>query len=134
MNEITRRLVIETAKKHKPAAKRNDREFMEMVLNAYWMHMMSEYGVELKMRALDLFRQFRPEFYDRHGYLNEFQETAFDIDLALSGIITGILDRKITRDPELRLHYDWGDLPKLTVDPQLSLFDHNPIPAQNLVP
>jgi hypothetical protein len=76
----------------------------------------------MKERAMELFQVFRPEMFDEDGYIHEFADMVFDIDRCLSERVRKVLWRKVAREPDLQLNKAWGDLPRLTVDPQLELF------------
>jgi hypothetical protein len=122
MNEITRALVIETAMKHKAAAKRNDYEFHHLMKTAHWDHMVATFGVRFYFRFCHLLSLFRPEFFDKDGYIREFADFVFDLDREISLRVAGLIERKIAREHECQFTDDWGDLPRLTADPQLELF------------
>ena len=120
MNELTRCLVIETAKKHKRVAANDSDRFMQLVRNYYWDHITSNYGVPIQERAFRLWRQFHPEHFDEEGYLNDYEPEIFDIELAISEIVMRALDRMIARSQDLRLD-DWGDLHITIATPQMGL-------------
>jgi len=121
VNELTRKIVIATALENKSAVRNNPAIFEHRVISAYWDEMVSLYGVDLKQRALDLWCVFHPEHFE-DGFLRDYDFRIFDIEMALSNLVMRVLRRKVARTPELQLSRDWGDLPKLTVDPQLELF------------
>lgn len=121
MNEFTKTIVIETALQNKAAARANDERFRHQVCCNHQHKLIYLYGWKLKQRAVDLFRLWHPEIYDGE-FIQEDYKFGFDIDVKLSELTMRCLWRKVEREPELQLHYDWGDLPKLTVEPQLALF------------
>lgn len=126
MNELTKRIVIETAQANKAEAKKyheteNYKRFRWLVQVAHHHEMIRLHGWQLKQRSLEIWKCFHPEHFEDE-FLRDHDYRVFDIDVALSHITLRVLARKIARDPELQLHYDWGDLPKLTVNPQLELF------------
>lgn len=122
MNEITRVLVLKVAREHKAVAKRNDSDFRWLVDIAHWDYLIGLYGVDIRERAQELMRAFRPELFDSDGFISQKADRDFDLDYHLSNIAVRVLQCRIDRDPALRLTYDWGDLPKLTAEPQLRLF------------
>jgi hypothetical protein len=122
MNELTEMLVRKTARKYKTLAKRNDAEFREAVRIEHWSLMIDRLGVKLKQRAMDLLSQFRPEFFDNDGYIKEFADMVFDLDCCLSNLAIRVMNRKVNRDKNLKLTYDWGDLPEKIANPQMRLF------------
>ena len=122
MNEITRALVIETAKKHKASAKKNEYDFYHLVKTAHWDHMVATFGVRFYFRFCHLLALFRPEFFDKDGHIREFADFVFDLDKQISLRVASLIDRKIAREPECQFTPDWGDLPRLTAEPQLELF------------
>lgn len=122
MNEITKKLVIKTARQHKALAKRNDSDFSYAVNVYHWEEMIDRFGADLKFRSLHLLSLFRPDFFDEDGYIYEFADMVFDLDRVLSWIAVRVLERKIERTPELQLHFDWNDLPVRIADPQMKLF------------
>ena len=83
--------------------------------------MIDRYGVDLKQRAMQLLSLFKPEYFDAEGFIYEFADICFDLDRKISCLAVRVMQRKIRRESDLQLDTDWGDLPVLTVDPQLRL-------------
>jgi len=121
MNELTKSLVIETAKDNIAAAKKNDSTFANLVDIAHWSWLIANHGWKFKQRAVDLFRQWHPEIYDG-DFIQDYHTLGFDIDVMLSNIAMRCLWRKVVREPDLQLTKDWGDLPIITVQPQMNMF------------
>jgi len=124
MNELTRVLVIKISQSNKAAAVKNGRRFRELVENAWWDYMLDLHGVDLRARAQVIMKALRPEFFEPgdDNFIRNDVDRVYDLDRCLSWVACRALDRKIARDPELQLSYDWGDLPTLTAQPQLRLF------------
>ena len=122
MNQLTRSLVIQTAKKYKSAAKKNDSNFLHLLESAHWNEIVGRYGFEIQCRAMRLIAFSRPELFDSDGYIKSYDNQVYDLELEISRICVRIIERKIQRDPELRLDLDYGDLPERIADPQLVLF------------
>lgn len=122
MNQLTRDLIANTAPLHKTAAADNGPAFREIMRAAHWDYLLDSYGVDLKKRAMALLESMRPDLFDPDGFISSQADYRFDLDYRLSTIAVQVLNRKIERDPDLQLCYDWGDLPVLTVTPQLALF------------
>lgn len=120
MNELTKQLVIETAKANKAAAKKNDKQFRFLVQSNHMTEMIGLHGWQMKQRSLEIWRWLHPEHFDGE-FLRDYHSLVFDVDVALSRLTMRVLARKIAREAELQLHFDWGDLPKLTINPQLEL-------------
>jgi hypothetical protein len=118
MNQLTRDLVIEVSKKYRRDAKRNDSDFRELVEIAYQGHTIESLGIDYKFRALEIFKALYPECFDDYGFL----DGPYSLDFDLSALAVRVMDRKIKRTPDLQLHYDWGDLPEITADPQIRMF------------
>ena len=125
MNELTRKVVTETALVNKAAARKNDISFDFLVRSAHWDTLIDLHGVDLKMRSLEIWQWWHPEQFCQMPagdyVLDDGDPRGFDVDVELSRIVMRVLRRKIAREPDLQL-LDWGDLPKVTVDPQLSLW------------
>ena len=112
MNALTEEMIMETVKKHRAAAKRNDDRFRCLVRAAYDDHMIAGHGVQLKHRAYRLLEAYSPVFFDRDGYLKEFADMVFDLDRRLSWLVMRVLERRVNREPSLQLSIDWGDYPQ----------------------
>jgi len=121
MNELTRQLVAQVALENKAEAKRNDEKFRWFVECAHHEYLINEYGWKLKNRYLEWLKIYKPTWFE-DGYLRDYIPAVADFDVKLSGRIVSKLERKARRNPELTLHYDWGNLPLRTVEPQLSMF------------
>ena len=122
MNQLTRSLVIQTAKKYKSAAKKNDSDFGYLLGLVHWDNLINRLGPELQSRAMRLFARYHPELFDSDGYIKSYDNQVYDLELEISRLCVRIIERKIQRDPELRLDLDYGDLPERIADPQLVLF------------
>lgn len=121
MNEITQTVVAQAARDHKAEAKRNGEKFTHLVQVYHWDEIINRAGWQLKSRALQIWEWFHPELFV-DGILDDGAGPwAFDVDVALSRLVVRVLERKIKRDPELKLE-DWGDLPQRVADPQLRMF------------
>lgn len=116
MNELTKQLVIKTAKQNKAAAKENGDRSYALLLAEHKSWLIGEYGWKLKQRSLELFKLWQPGLFDGE-YIRDHYNFVFDINVELSHITMRVLWRKVGRDPELQLNKDWGDLPLLTVQP-----------------
>lgn len=124
MNDLTRRIVIETAKRNKSWAKKNDWHFAGMVEHAYWDELLGTYGWRIKEKLMGMIRTKCPEYFDEEGFLLSHVPEVYDLELELSEMVVEYLQgRFLDRHPEWELHSDWGDLPRLTVEPQLNLFE-----------
>lgn len=121
MNELTEKIVVETAKKYKRYAERNDSYFRHLVIVEHWEHCLYTWGWKLKQRSLELFRLWHPECFDGE-FIQDYHRIGFDLDMRLSEIACRVIRRKIEREPELQLCFDWGDLPVRTVKPQMEMF------------
>ena len=125
MNDLTKEVVTKVAMANKAAARKNDITFDFMVRDEHWNTLIGLHGWRLKERSLNLWRLWHPEHFelanDGHWYIKDFLPCGFEADLLLSRIVGRVLKRKIAREPALWLD-DWGDLGKVTVDPQLKLF------------
>jgi len=122
MNQLTRSLVIQTVKRHKSAAKKNNSDFGHLLGVAHWNEVINRLGPELQSRAMRLFARFHPELFDSDGYIKSYDNQVYDLQVKISRICVRIIERRIQRDPELRLDLDYGDLPERIADPQLVLF------------
>ncbi len=125
MNDLTEKVVRETALEHKALAKKNDLTFDFKVRDNHWGELIDLHGARMKMRAVEIWRWFHPEMFmdvgDGDWVLDDGAGGwVFDADLELSQIVGRVLRRKRDRDPALWLD-DWGDYPVRVVDPQLSL-------------
>ena len=118
MNELTRQLVEEVARRHKKIAERNDREFRMLVEAAWWNHLLIERGVGLQARALRLWQQFHPEQFS-DGYLCDYDAWVYDVELAISDIVVRAMQRIADRNPELQLTA-WGDYPRECLRPKVT--------------
>jgi len=121
MNELTKRLVMETAKRYKRKALENGTDFKHYVQYAHVNWLIAEYGWKLKQRAVDLFRLWRPEFYDGE-FIQDYHRIGFDLDVRLSDIAMRCLWRKVARNADLKLE-SWGDLPVRVARPQEKIID-----------
>ena len=123
MNELTRELVIEVATKHRNTIIKHGVGAIGWTLQAHYEnHMIAKYAVDLKFRAMEIYRWFHPEYFDSEGYLHEFADMVFDVDNQLSSMAIRVLWRRVRRDPALQLSDGWGELAQFTAQPQLSLF------------
>ena len=117
MNELTHEIVTKVAMKHKHEAKKSmmpESDFHYFVETEWWYHMIDLHGVRLKLR----FQQLLDILFS--GWCDDLVD--YDLDILASQRVVRILTRLIERTPELQLHRDYGDLAKMTVEPQLKLF------------
>ena len=120
MNALTRQIVTQVAQENKALARRNDDGFRFRVREAHWAEMIARYGWQMKVRALELWKIYHPEHFEGE-FLRDYDPRVFDLDVALSHIVSRVLGRKIKRTPDLQL-FDWGDLPQRVAEPQMALF------------
>lgn len=120
MNALTMTLIQETARANKVAAKNNGDQFCWLMRCAHEGYLIAEIGYRLKQRALDLFRQFHPEFFDGE-FIQDYHRIGFDLDVELSEIAARVMWRKVDRDPALQLVEDYGDLPERIAEPQYDI-------------
>jgi len=120
MNDLTRQLVAETAKKHKSLARAGGFQFDSKVMSAHWNYLLIEFGIDLKARALRLWEQFHPEQFE-DGFLKTHNNQVYDIEIRLSEKVKRVMLRKIEREPELNLD-NWGDYHQQIANPQMELF------------
>jgi len=109
MNELTRRLVTESALKNKRLALANDTAFAMFVDGAYWLEIMYQVGIGMKERAMHLYQLFKPERFDEEGFLQHFND-----DIIISAITERRINVYVASRPELQLE-DWGDLPQRVI-------------------
>jgi len=114
MNEITRKLVVQTARKYPREADRNGDEFLIKLQSAYNDLVVNELVVPLWFRIQSLWKVFHPEHFDGEGFLvNEL------IEKFLSESVSKIVDRICSR-PDLKyILSDYGDLPRQISNPTI---------------
>ena len=124
MNELTREIVTKVAKENKPQARKGGFGFDSLVMSAHWDYILLEFGVDLKQRALDLWRLFHPDHFEKDGgdyFLRDYLAPFGDLEIEISERVTRVLVRKVNREPELSLDH-WGDLAERISNPQMELF------------
>lgn len=121
MNALTRRLVTETAKANKAAARENGQRFADLVSEAWWTYILGKYGWRIQQKLLAMARIECPKMFDEDGDLLNYIPWISDWEFSLSDRIVQRLGERAERDPELRLD-DWGDLPRRIAEPQMELF------------
>lgn len=116
MNDITRQIVTNTARKYKRLAGENGHDFYLKVQEAYHIYLMGEIGYRRKERALRLFHIFRPDVFDQAGYLMDCTRRGYEIDVCISRIA---IDSMYRLAPPLD---DYGNLPVKIAKPQMTMF------------
>jgi hypothetical protein len=123
VNKITRDLVLRVSKDHKNTIIKHGAASVGMILQIeHERHLIAEYGVDLRYRAMEIYSWIHPEYFDPDGEIYEFADMCFNVDHQLSSIAMRVLWRRVRRTPELQLVDGWGELAQLTAQPQLSLF------------
>ena len=112
MNELTRKLVVQTARQYPRSAKLNSDAFLSKLQFAYADYIATELLIPLKFRALKLWQNFHPEHFD-DGFLDNWE-----IEEAISLRVERITDFTIRNRPELQLD-DYGDLPRQVAHPAI---------------
>jgi len=113
MNELTRKLVIQTARANHRSAERNADAFFSILRSAHDNHITHALRIPLKFRAQRLWQLFHPEDFD-DGFLENW-----DIEEELSRRVNR-LALKIVRKyrPQMKLD-DYGALPQQVAHPAL---------------
>jgi len=106
INDLTRKLVIQTARQHPREAQLNDDAFLSKLQVAHGYYISVELLIPLKFRALEIWQLFHPEHFDEEGFINDL-----DIEDALSRCTCQVADRICSRkDSGYRLT-EFGNLP-----------------------
>jgi len=114
INNLTRKLVIHTARRHPREAKQNGNAFLSKLQAAYTFYISIELLIPLKFRAMELMQVFNHEHFDEEGFLNDWE-----IEEALSIIINRVTDRIISR-PDSPFHLtEYGTLPNQIACPKV---------------
>lgn len=116
MNELTERLIRETANQYKYLAKKNDWNFHAKVHEAYWIHIHAEITRPLQVRFYRIFAALYPECVDDDGL-----PIAWKLELEISDKLIEMVYRVLDKNPELQLD-KFGDLPQRIAEPQIKLF------------
>jgi len=104
MNDLTLDLIAKVEKQNKAVAARGGPMFKALVQNAYNDHLITSVGIALLERAHRLFRKLRPEYYDAEGYIKSYEPDVYNcIEVPIARIATGLMWRKVERDPEMQL-------------------------------
>jgi len=119
MNDLTKRLLAEAAKKYKTLAERNDADFHFHVYNAYCDHIIDVLGSGLMLRACRLLKLFSPQYFDPDGYLLDYVPCVYNVELKLSAMVMRMAWKIVERTPELKLD-EWDEVPGM--NQQLTLF------------
>lgn len=100
-------------------------EFVFKVEDCWWTILMAEVGWQYKERALKLWKLFHPEHFGQSGeWLDEDDDSKFDLDVRLSGIAVRTMQRYINahEDKQLNVVGIYAYLAKSREPQQLRLF------------
>lgn len=120
MNKITLEIVREIAYQYPEEAAENKSDFRFLVKTRHREIMLARFEWEYVKRAFDLFRSLHPDFFNEEGFLLDHIPGNLEIYLAVYQHAINVINRKIKRDPALKLE-DW-EHPKTYQEYQLSMF------------
>jgi len=112
MNELTRQLVIQTARRNPKEAIENGIAFLSKLQIAHNAHVSFDLLIPLRKRATALWKQFHPEHFDEEGFLDNWE-----IEEALSKRINRIAERICERSNSPHNLSGYGDFPKQIASP-----------------
>lgn len=127
MNAITKRIVVEVAKAYPGHARKNDHEIRHKIMERWWGEMIDLMGMELKINVEGTFVKAYPHMAGRDGYLDPGYYGT-EIEFMLDELVVDLIEGIVEAFPDLLQLSDYGDLPRITVEPQLEdgLFDEIP--------
>ena len=112
MNEITRKIVIQTARKYHREAERNGEEFLIKLQKAHNDLVANEMVIPLWFRIQSLWKSFHPDHFDNEGFLAKEV-----IEELLSKRVSNIVDRICNRPGSKYFLSDYGDFPCQVANP-----------------
>lgn len=120
MNKITRRATIAALEIHGKKEDLQTSDFRFLVNETYRLEILARFEKNYFTRARHLWKVFHPQDFDAEGNALDFTPFAFERFVRLHHIALRVINRKVKRDPALRLEKCEDPL-KLT-DYQMRLF------------